>query len=60
MSPQSRKANKMVLQASTTKATLNRPADRTDTSIVDTSSADTEWLRENMQQLIDNQIVMKQ
>ena len=52
---QSRKANKMAPQASTTKATLSRPADVTDTSMADTmTSTDIEWLKENMQQLIDN------
>jgi len=50
----------MALQALTTEAILSRPADVTDTSIADTSSTDTKWLRENMQQLIDNQAVMKQ
>ena len=41
--------------------TLSRLANITDTSIVNTSSsADTEWLKENMQQLIDNQAVMKE
>jgi len=45
----------MAPQASTTKATLSRPADVTDTSITDAmTSADTEWLKKNMQQLIDN------
>jgi len=52
---QSRKANKMAPQAPTTKATSSRQADITDTSMADTSSsADVEWLRENMQQLMDN------
>jgi len=47
--------------ASTTKATSSRPANETDTSMTDASnSADTEWLRENMQQLIDNQAVIKE
>jgi len=44
----------MAPQVLTTKATLNRPADRTDTNIINTSSTDTKWLRENMQQLINN------
>jgi len=52
---QSRKANKMAPQALITEATLSRPADVTDTSMVDaSSSADVKWLRENMQQLMDN------
>ena len=38
----------MALQALTTEATLSRLADITDTSIADTSSADTKWLKENM------------
>jgi len=51
----------MAPQASTTKATSSRPADITDTSMADaTTNADTEWLKENMQQLIDNQAVMKE
>ena len=51
----------MALWVLTTKATLSRPADITDTSMADASnSTDTEWLRENMQQLIDNQAVMKE
>ena len=50
----------MAPQASTTKATLSRPAGKTDTSITDTSNTNTKWLRENMQQLIDNQVVIKQ
>jgi len=38
-----------------TKATSSRLANITDTSMVDVSnSADVEWLRENMQQLMDN------
>ena len=50
----------MAPQASTTKATSNRPADITDTSMADTiTSADTKWLKENMQQLMDNQVVIK-
>ena len=37
------------------KATLSRPADITDTSIADISnSAEVLWLRENVQQLMDN------
>ena len=45
----------MAPQVSTTKATLSRLAGKTDTSMADTTtSADTEWLKENMQQLIDN------
>jgi len=45
----------MAPQALTTKATSSRPANITDTSIMDiSSSADVEWLRENMQQLMDN------
>jgi len=50
----------MAPQALTTKATSSRPVDVTDTSMADVSSADTEWIRENMQQLIDNQVVIKQ
>jgi len=50
----------MAPQASTTKATLSRPAGKTDTSMTDASNTNIEWLRENMQQLIDNQVVMKQ
>jgi len=39
----------MAPQALTTKATSSRPADITDTSMADiTTSADTEWLKENM------------
>ena len=46
---QLRKANKMAPQAPMTKATSSRPADVTDTSMADvSSSADVEWLRENM------------
>ena len=44
----------MAPQALTTKATSSRPADKTDTSMADITSADTKWLKENMQQLIDN------
>jgi len=51
----------MALWAPTTKATSSRLADVTDTSIADaSSSADVEWLRENMQQLIDNQAKIKE
>ena len=51
----------MALQALMTKATSSRPADITDTNMSDaTTSADTEWLKENMQQLIDNQVVIKE
>jgi len=50
----------MAPQASTTKATLSRQANKTDTSIVDINSADTKWLKENMQQLMDNQALMKE
>jgi len=51
----------MALQALTTKATLSRLANITDTSMTDaSSSADIEWLKENMQQLIDNQAVIKE
>ena len=51
----------MALWALTTKAILSRPADVTDTSMADAmTSVDTEWLRENMQQLMDNQVVMKE
>ena len=40
----------MAPQALTTKATSSRPTNVTDTSMADASnSADTEWLRENMQ-----------
>jgi len=50
----------MALQAPTTKATSSRLVDVTDTSIVNvSSSADVKWLRENMQQVINNQVVMK-
>jgi len=43
-----------------TKATLSRQADVTDTSMADAmTSADTKWLKENMQQLMDNQVVIK-
>ena len=50
----------MAPQALMTEATSSRPVNVTDTSIADTSSsADIEWLRENMQQMIDNQAVMK-
>ena len=49
----------MALQVLTTKVTLSRPVDITDTSIADTSSADAKWLRENMQQLVDNQAAIK-
>jgi len=45
----------MAPQALTTKATSSRPADIIDTSMADTSnSTDVKWLRENMQQLMDN------
>jgi len=51
----------MAPQAPTTKATSSRQADITDTSITDiNSSTDIEWLRENMQQLMDNQVAMKE
>jgi len=51
----------MAPQASTTEATLSRPADVTDTSIINTSSsADVTWLRENIQQLINNQVILKE
>jgi len=51
----------MAPQAPITEATSSRPADITDTNIADTTtSADTEWLKENMQQLIDNQAVIKE
>jgi len=50
----------MAPKTTPTTATLSRPTDITDTSMADTSSTDTEWLRENMQQLIDNQAVMKE
>jgi len=51
----------MAPQISTTKATSSRLANITNTSITDASSStDTKWLRENMQQLIDNQAVMKE
>jgi len=45
----------MAPQASTTDATSSRPAGKTDTSMADAmTNADTEWLKENMQQLMDN------
>ena len=45
----------MAPQALMTEVTSSRPADITDTSLADASnSADVEWLRENMQQLMDN------
>jgi len=38
-----------------TEVTSSRPTNVTDTSIADaSSSADAEWLRENMQQMINN------
>ena len=33
---------------------------QTDTSMLDASSADTEWLKDNMQYLIENQDVLKE
>ena len=52
---QSRKANKMAPQAPTTKATSSRQANITDTSMTDiNSSTDIKWLREQMQQVVDN------
>ena len=50
----------MALKTTPTTVTLNRPTDMTDTSIVDINNTDAEWLRENMQQLIDNQAVIKE
>ena len=51
----------MAPQTTTTaKATSNRPADITDTSMEDTSNADILWLKENIQQLINNQAVIKE
>jgi len=50
----------MALKTTPTTATLSRLTDVTDTSMADASSADAEWLRENMQQLIDNQAVIKE
>ena len=50
----------MAPKTAPTTMTSSRPTDVTDTSIADASSTDTEWLRENMQQLIDNQAVMKE
>ena len=45
----------------TAEATSSRPANITDTSIADASSStDVKWLRENMQQLMDNQAEMKE
>jgi len=44
----------MALKTALTTATSSRLTDITDTSITDTNSADTKWLRENMQQLMDN------
>ena len=45
----------------TAKATSSRPANVTDTSIADiSSSAEISWLRENIQQLMDNQVVIKE
>ena len=51
----------MAPQALMTKATLNKPVNVTDTSMANTSSStDIEWLKENMQQLMDNQAVIKE
>jgi len=45
----------MAPQTPTTKATSSRLINETDTSMTDaTTNTDTEWLKENMQQLIDN------
>jgi len=51
----------MAPQALITKVTSSRPANVTDISIEDaTTSADTKWLKKNMQQLMDNQAVIKE
>ena len=51
----------MALKTALTTVTLSRPTDVTDTSMANASSStDVEWLRENMQQLIDNQVAMKE
>jgi len=51
----------MAPQTPMTKTTSSRPADVTDTSIENVmTSADTKWLKENIQQLMDNQAVMKE
>jgi len=45
----------------TVKATLSRPANVTDTSMINVSSSvEVSWLRENIQQLIDNQVMIKE
>jgi len=50
----------MAPKTTLTTVTLSRPTDVTDTNMADTSSTNVEWLRENMQQLIDNQAVIKE
>ena len=51
----------MAPKTTLTTVTSSRPTDITDTSMANISSnADTKWLRENMQQLIDNQVVIKE
>ena len=49
----------MAPQAPTIKATSNRPADITGISIKNTNNIDIMWLKENIQQLMDNQTVIK-
>jgi len=58
--PNKRKVNKMLPKATLTTATTSRLADVQNTSIEDTSSTDIAWLKENVQQLIDNQAVIKE
>ena len=48
-------------KATTTTATTSGSGSRqTDTSMPDASSADTEWLKDNMRYLIENQDVLKE
>ena len=43
-----------------TTATTSRSTDIQDTSIENTSNIDIAWLKENIQQLMDNQAVIKE
>ena len=50
----------MAPQALTIEMILSKLADVIDISMADTSNTNTKWFRKNMQQLIDNQAMMKQ
>ena len=43
-----------------TEAILSRPADITNINIKNASNTDVLWLKENVQQLMDNQVVIKE